>query len=323
MGFFRQKYGGRALWVGGALVAAITTAGLAPAGASAAGTANVQVTVGSPQANAGSVLVENIVQTTTYGSCASPSTPGSNTCTISVPSDSGVLLIAQPASGETLGGWAGKCSSAPGPVCHIQSGNANTTSLGMKLVPAGSGPAASASPEYVTGPTPNGCNAAEATTVTGTGFPANAAVILSDDGTVVASDTTDSGGNVTFPYTPAASEQGIYRTLTLTAGGQTASTDVYNSGHFCLQFSSPAPGMDQVTVNVSGLDANSSDNAFQILNRTPIVISADATGAGSASTPVFACKPGTTVTYRIYGERGVGTPSKYTYNNTGLTFTCS
>src|SRR5581483_11334817 len=116
---------------------------------------------------------------------------------------------------------------------------------------------------YVSGPTPNGCSSGEATTVSGTGLPQLSAVTLSDDGNVVASGTTDSGGNVTFPYTPAASQPGVYRTLTLTAGGQSASTDVYNSGRFCWGITSPSTGMDQFTVNVSDLDANSGTTYFQ------------------------------------------------------------
>lgn len=323
MGFFKPARRGLALGIGGALALAIASAGLTPAAASAAGTANIKVTVGSSQSKAGNVIVENTVQTTTYGTCAAPSTPGSKTCTIPVPTKSGVLLLAQPASGEALGMWTGKCKGAPGPVCHIQSrGNGRTTASAVTLVRAGSGPTVTASPEYVFGPTPNGCSAAAGTTVSAVRFPANSHAKLRDDGHVVASTTTNGSGKVTFAYTPAASEPGVYRTLTITAGSHSAGTDVYNSGHFCIVSNSPSTGMDTLTADVSGLDANSTDNYIQVAGQQPTVINADATGAGSATTPAFACEAGQSITYRLYGVRGVGTSAKYSYNDTGLTYPC-
>lgn len=296
---------------------------LTPAAAMASGTANVQVTVTSAQANAGSVAVTNITDSTTYGTCQAPSSPGSNTCTISgVPAESGVLLIAQPASGEMLGTWSEKCRTAPGAVCHIQSGtNGRTTPAGVTLVPA-SGPSVGASPVYVSGPTPNSCSAAEATTVSGTGFAPNSAATLSDDGNAVASGTTDGDGNVSFPYTPASSEPGVYRVLTITVGAQSAATDVYNSGRFCVTTAVVETGMDTLTVNVAGLDANSSDTYVQVRGQSATVINTDSTGAGSATTPAFACPAGKNVTYRLYGERGVGTQAQYSFNTGFLTYPC-
>lgn len=320
MGLLQPKHRGRAACVVGAALALAAIA-LTPAAASASGTANMQVTVTSSQANAGSVAVTNTTDSTTYGTCQAPSSPGSNTCTIGVPTQSGVLLIAQPASGEMLGTWSGKCAGAPGPVCHIQAGpNGMTVSSAVTLVPA-SGPAASASPVYVSGPTPNSCSTAEATTVSGTGFAPDTAATLSDDGTAVASSTTDGSGNVSFAYTPASSEPGVYRTLTITVGGQSAGTDVYNSGHFCFTTTSTSPGMETLTVNASGLDANSSDNYVQVRGQSPVAIDADSTGSGSVTTPAFACASGQTVAWRLYGTRGVGTRSQYSYE-VSLTVTC-
>lgn len=323
MGSFKRAHWGRPLRLGGVLAVAIAAAGLTSASAFAAGSAKVRITVSSRHADAGKVLIENTVQTATYGTCVAPSTPGSKTCTISVPTRAGVLVIAQPASRKALGTWTGTCAGAPGPVCHIQAGgNGKTTATAVTLVRAGSGPAVSASPDYVFGPTPNACGGGAGTTVSGAGFPANSQAKLRDDGHVVASTKTDGSGNVTFAYTPATSEPGVYRTLTITASSHSAGTDVYNSGHFCIVSSSPSPGMDTLTADVSDLDANSSDNYIQVAGQAPTVIKADATGAGSATTPAFACTAGNSVTYRLYGVRGKGTSAKYSYDDTGLTSPC-
>lgn len=320
MGFFKSSRRGRAACIG--IASALAAIAVMPASASATGTASVQVTVTSTQANAGSIALTNVTDSTTYGTCQASATPGSNTCTISVPALSGVLLIAQPAAGEATGTWSGKCAGTPGPVCHIQSAaNGKTTSATARLKRT-SGPAVGASPVYLAGPTPNGCSAAESTTVSGTGFEPNTTATLSDDGNAVASSTTDASGSVSFSYTPASSEPGVYRTLTIAVGSRSAGTDVYNSGRFCITTTTTAPGMDTLTANVSGLDANSSDTYVQVAGQSPTVIDGDSTGAGSSTTPAFSCATGKTFTFRLYGQRGVGTLAHYSYIVADVKYSC-
>lgn len=287
-----------------------------PSAAGADTSASVTITINSKQAGPGTVEVTNNVGDV-YATCTDAQSHGGTTCTVSVPANSGVLLIAQPSQGEQVEKWTGPCNGTPGDVCHVQSGAAGTTtSVSVKLSQMASGAAAVAlsSPEMA-GSAPNNCTPSESVTASGTGFPANTAATLSDDENVVASGSTDSQGNVSLTDGPGAGEPGIYRVLTLDAGGVTASNDVFNSGIFCVaQFT--AGGTISVRVDASGLDANSSSTSITFPGQSPVPVVADSTGSGSSTTPYYPCTPGNQYGVVFTGTRGAGTHQAYTFSAT-------
>ena len=319
-GFTRQQFGLRGrlplaptisllLVVGGGTVAW-------PSAAGADTSASVTITINSKQASPGTVEVTNNVGSV-YGTCVGAQSHGGTTCNISVPVNSGVLLIAQPSQGEQVDKWTGPCTGTPGDVCHVQSGaGGTTTSVAVKLSHTASGAAAiSLSSPEMAGSGPNNCIPSESVTASGSGFPVNTAATLSDDGYVVASGSTDSLGNVSLTDGPGAGEPGIYRVLTLDVGGVTASNDVFNSGIFCVaQFSTG--GTISVRVDASGLDANSSSTSIAFPGQSPVPVVADSTGSGSGTTPYYPCTPGNQYGVVFTGTRGAGTHQAYTFSAT-------
>ena len=308
-----------------ALTLALIAGGGAVAWPSAAGAdtpSSVAITISSKQASPGSVEVTNGSGSSVYGTCTAAQNHGGVTCTFPVPANSGVLLIAQPSPGEQVDKWTGPCSGTPGDICHVQSGaGGTTTSLAVKLSPAAPGaPDIAVSNPEVAGSGPNGCTPNESVTANGSGFPADTAATLSDDGNVVASGSTDSSGSVSLTDGPGAGEPGIYRVLTLQAGAVAASTDVYNSGYFCVtQF--PTGSSIAIRVDASGLDANSSSTSITFPGQAPVTVVADSTGSGSGTTPYYPCTAGSQYDVAFTGTRGAGSHQAYTFSTT-LNVTC-
>lgn len=293
-----------------------------PTAAGADTPASVTITINSKQASPGAVEVTNSVGSSIYGTCADAQGHGGVSCDISVPADSGVLLIAQPSLGEQVGKWTGPCTGTPGNVCHIQSGaGGTTTSMAVKLWQLAPGaPEISLSDPEMAGSGPNGCVPNESVTASGSGFAPNTAATLSDDGNVVASGSTDSGGNISLTDGPGVGEPGIYRVLTLKVGGVSESNDVYNSGYFCVtQFTTG--GTIAVRVDASGLDANNSSTSITFPGQTPVAVVADSTGSGSGMTPYYPCTPGDQYGVAFTGTRGTGSHQAYTFSTT-LNVTC-
>lgn len=293
-----------------------------PSAAGADTPASVSITINSKQASPGAVEVTDNVGSSIYGTCTGAQSHGGVSCNISVPADSGVLLIAQPSAGEQIEKWTGPCTGTPGDVCHVQSGaGGTTTSLAVKLSPQAPGaPAISLSNPEMAGSGPNGCSPNESVTASGSGFPANTAATLSDDGNVVASGSTDSNGNVSLTDGPSAGEPGIYRVLTLDVGGIAESNDVYNSGFFCVTQLTTG-GTIAVRVDASGLDPNSSSTSITFPGQAPVLIVADSTGSGSGMTPYYPCTPGNSYGVTFTGTRGAGSHQDYTFSAT-LNVTC-
>lgn len=308
-----------------ALTLALIAGGGAVAWPTAAGAdtpSSVAITINSRQASPGSVEVTNSSGSSVYGTCTADQNHGGVTCTFPVPANSGVLLIAHPSPGEQVHKWTGPCSFTPGDICHVQSGaGGTTTSLAVKFSPAAPGaPEISLSNPEIAGSGPNGCTPNESVAADGSGFPANTAATLSDDGNVVASGSTDSSGNVSLTDGPGAGEPGIYRVLTIQAGGMTASTDVYNSGFFCVtQFTTGSS--IAVRVDASGLDADSSSTTITFPGQVPVAVVADSTGSGSGMTPYYPCTTGSQFDVAFTGTRGAGSHQAYTFSTT-LTVTC-
>lgn len=284
--------------------------------------ASLSITINAKQASPGTVEVTDNVGGSVYGTCADRQSHGGASCNISVPANSGILLVAQPSPGEQLDRWTGPCVGTPGDVCHVQTGaGATTTSVSLKLAQQAPGtPGVSLSNPEVAGSGPNGCVPGESVTANGSGFPGNTAATLSDDGNLVASGTTDASGNVALTDGPGAGEPGIYRVLTVAAGGVTASTDVYNSGFFCVTQLTTG-GTIAVRVDASGLDANSSSTTITFPGQAPVPVVADSTGSGSGMTPFYSCTPGTQYGVSFTGTRGAGSHQAYTFSAT-LNVTC-
>jgi hypothetical protein len=293
-----------------------------PSAAGADTSAFLTITINAKQASPGAVEVTNNVGSSVYGTCTDAQTHGGVSCNISVPANSGVLLIAQVSSGEQVEKWTGPCTGTPGDVCHVQSGTAaTTTSVTAKLSQLAPGtPEISFSNPEIAGSGPNGCTPGESVIASGSGFPAGTAATLTDDGNVVASGTTDTFGNVSLTDGPGAGEPGIYRVLTLDVGGVTESNDVYNSGFFCVtQFTTG--GTIAVRVDASGLDANSSSSSITFPGQTPVPVVADSSGSGSGMTPFYPCTPGSEYGVAFTGTRGAGSHQAYTFSTT-INVTC-
>jgi hypothetical protein len=215
--------------------------------------------------------------------------------------------------------WSSVCAGTPGPICHVQVGGAHySKKITVTIAPVAAGsPTVSASPPSLAGNAPGGCDPGQSVTVTGSGFPTDMPATLSDDGSMVASGATDGGGNVQLTDGSGESEPGIYRTLTLTAGSVTGSTDVYNPLFSCISQNPPPPtqGSVSVTVELSGLDANSTTTTIKFKGHPLVAIPADSTGAGSTTTQDYTCKVGKTYTAQLAGDRGAGTPQQYKFGD--------
>ncbi len=134
------------------------------------------------------------------------------TCKVQVSAQKGVVVSAQPDLGEAFQSYSGsKCQYAPGPVCHVQMGTTNK-SVTVQFRAATAGPVVTTTSPVALGQS-SACTYGNGTvTVNGSGFAANSAATLSDDGTQVASGSTDSSGFAQLSYN-ASSEPGVYRQL--------------------------------------------------------------------------------------------------------------
>ena len=227
-------------------------------------------------------------------------------------------------SGERLASYSGSgCAAAPGPVCHIAI-YTSSQSVSARFGTAQAGPTVTtASPlVYAGSPTLSLAGIGDAgfakVHASGNGFPANTPATLTDDGTVVATGTTDGSGNVSLSYT-AASEPGIYRNLAIQASNQTATTDVYNTLVWSWGEGNQGSGNPFFVVNETDMDANKVQNYVQFNSNTPVPITftngSASQGYAQVQTPPYACTSGTPGTLSIYGTRGTGA-QRYTYKFT-------
>ena len=311
--------------VAAALVAAIMPMYADAVAAAASSSVTLSVTVGD--LNAGKQNAVNVVNTggTLLGTCQQPPSTTSlyTSCNITVPADKGVLVIAQPAPGESLLGFVGShCITAPGPVCHIQMGTANQT-VAAVFHTSTPGPVIAATTYGANGaPIAFGQSPQMAAfdfdnfpmTVNGSGFPHNTAATLTDDGTVVATSMTDGSGIVSFTYSPQ-SEPGVYRRLVASAGGQTARTDAYNTLLYYYQQFTTGGGETYFKVTETDMD-NQLDNFVQY-NSNPTVpmtftTGSQAKGYAQITTPDYACTP--TGTLMLTGTKGKGTNDSFNYS---------
>jgi hypothetical protein len=308
----------RRLIVAGVAVAALGAVGVVPAGAATSTTVNLTVEVASPFANPGDVQVQD-VNGNVLATCQGSSSPGTATCPIKVPANTGILVIAQPLTAGAFKDWTAACSSAPGPICHLKIGTHSQKVVGHFGSTPPTQSAVTTMPS-VFGDTPGCSGFSPPVTVNGTKFPVATAVTLSDDGQQVASGTTDNNGFAQLSYT-ATSEHGVYRTLVMGAGGLTAATDIFNEGSFCLDQQNGI-GTGTVSFQVVGadLDANST-GTVQFANNTPVKAPADASGAFTVTTPGYKCKAGASKNLVIKDVRGAGTPAAY-QGKTVFAITC-
>lgn len=236
--------------------------------ARAASTVTLKVQIATDNASKNdSVLLTDTLEST-LATCQSA---GSQTkaCKVQVSMQKGVVLSAQPDLGEAFQSFSGaNCQYAPGPVCHVQMYASNRT-VTVQFGAATAGPiVTTASPVALGQSSP--CTFGNGTvTVNGSGFAANAPAMLSDDGTQVASGSTDGSGFAQLSYN-ASSEPGIYRQLTMSVNGQRVSTDVSNSGTFCWSVTGTGSGAITITVAENDLDANKVETHFQFGSNTPI-----------------------------------------------------
>jgi hypothetical protein len=306
---------------------AVLLSSAAAAGFSADASAAIQTTspvvtinVTASVANPGSVIVET-TSGSTLGSCLGSSSPGTATCAIPVTANRGVLFYAQVNPGKAFNFWQGskQCKAAPGPVCHVQVYTAGVT-VTARYGLTGPGPIVTTSAPSVVGDTAM-CTTPGSDTVTanGTGFPATTPVTLSDNGTQVASGTTDSSGFAQLTYT-ATSEPGLYRTLVMAAGAQTATTDVYAISEYCA-YPNEASGHISFTVVVTDMDANVAQDTYKFGSHHKVLVPSDASGEGSASSPSYACPSGAVIPFVFTFKRGTGTPEAF-HSTDQFTITC-
>ncbi len=302
-----------------------TISGLAFAAPS---TVNFSLTVADLNAGKANATALETTGGTSLGSCQNlSSTALYKTCTISVPVNTGILAVAQPAPGES---WklsvGGGCLNATGPVCHIQVGTSNVSLLegfgtatsrasisaltykpGTSGLPIALGQSPTLSP-YNFDKYP--------LTVNGSGFPANSPATLSDNGKLVATGSSDPNGVVSFTYQPQSESQ-LYRKLVVGVAGQTATTDVYNSLIYYEVQSTPTAGTATFTITETDMDSTV-DNYFQFNNNAPVPVSFTngnaSQGYAQIVTPNYVCQPGTNNTFTLYGTRGDGTTGKFTYS---------
>ncbi len=264
---------------------------------------------------------------TLIGNCQNFSASVAQTCTITVPVNTGLLAVAQPAPGQAWKRFAGNgCQTAPGPVCHIQIVTSNA-SLMAAFGTAPAGPAISALTYKSPTPIPEGFGQSPtlapynfdkyALTVNGSGFPGSSPATLSDNGNVVATGVTDPNGVVSFTYYPQSEPQ-MYRKLVAGAAGQTATTDVYNTLIFYyIQYQTSA-GVDHFVINETDTD-NAADNFVQFGTNQKLALYQATTapqGYAQVTTPEYICTPGATVPITFSGTRGKGTSGKFNYSVT-------
>jgi hypothetical protein len=283
--------------------AGISSAAAAQARAgSRASTKAITVQVSSTVAKPGQVSLED-VSGTVFGTCVGPKSKGTATCVIHVPSDKTVVLLAQPLSRASFKSWAAACRYVPGPVCalFVTSRTRVTASFGARS----SKPVAVPTLVAVEGDT-SGCSGyLDAEIVNGSGFPANAAVTLKDNGHVVASGTTTGSGGARLSYT-VKSEPGIYRSLVMASGSHIAKTDIYNAGSVCSYWNGTGTGTVSFKVVGTDFDAKSKVTV-QFGTNKGVIGTADLTGAVTVNTPNYTCKKGTMVNLTITAIRGAKT----------------
>jgi hypothetical protein len=252
------------------------------------------------------------------GTCQLPAsgTARSISCSIQVPANLSVLATAQPAAGQAWHSFNGsKCSSAPGPVCHIavaEHGQVVSARFGR----ARPGPSVTPASPLTYAHSPTMTFGDNTVTVNGTGFPASTPATLTDDGAAVASGTTEADGDVTLTY-DSESEPGVYRELAVHAGGKTAQTDIYNTLVWTWGEGGQGSGSIFFVVNETDMDANRIENYVQFDSDRPAPINfvdgSAPKGYAQIRTPPYSCAKGAAGTLRIYGSRGSG-PQRYTYN---------
>lgn len=306
----------------GALLCAAASVSLPGVASEASQTTSPMVTVNvtAAVANPGSVTLET-TGGTTIGSCQGSSSPGTATCAIPVTANRGVLAVAQPNPGKAFQFWQGnqQCHNVPGPVCHVQVYNANVIVTGRFGLASG-GPIVTTTAPTVVGDTPT-CTTPGSDTVTanGTGFAPSSPVTLSDNGNRVASGNTDSSGFAQLNYT-AATEPGLYRTLVMAAGAQTATTDVYALSEYC-EYPTESNGTISFNVVVTDMDANITQDWYKFGSHPKILVPSDASGKGSASSPTYPCPSGAVIPFVFTFKRGTGTTQAF-HSTNQFTITC-
>lgn len=284
-------------------------------------TLKVKITTDNASKNDSVLLTDTLGNT--LATCQSSGSLAT-TCKIQVSMQKGVVVSAQPDQGEAFQSFSGaNCQYAPGPVCHVQMQTVNKT-VTVQFVAATSGPIVTTASPVSLGHSP-ACAFGDGTvTVNGSGFAANSPATLSDDGTQVASGSTDDSGFAQLSYT-ASSEPGIYRQLTMSVDSQSVTTDVYNGGTFCWSVTGTGSGTITLTVAENDLDASKVETHFQFGSNTPVPLkfgSASNAQAGiGQGHATYACPSGQSASFVLYGKRGVNTPSVYSYSAT-ISFTC-
>jgi len=291
--------------------------------ARAASTVTLKVQIATDNASKNDTVLLTDTLGNTLATCQSAGSQ-TKTCKVQVSMQKGVVLSAQPDLGEAFQSFSGaNCQYAPGPVCHVQMYASNRT-VTVQFGAATAGPIVTTTSPVALGQS-SACTYGNGTvTVNGSGFAANSPATLSDDGTQVASGSTDGSGFAQLSYN-ASSEPGVYRQLTMSVAGQSVSTDVYNGGTFCWSVTGTGSGTITITVAENDLDANKVETHFQFGSNTPVPLkfggAANAQagiGQGHAS---YACPSGQAASFVLYGKRGVNTPSAYSYSIT-VSFTC-
>jgi hypothetical protein len=252
------------------------------------------------------------------GTCQLPAsgTAMSISCAIQVPANISVLVAAEPAAGQAWQSFHGsKCSSAPGPVCHIAiAGRGQLVSA--RFGRARPGPSVTSASPLTYAHSPTMTFGANTVTVNGTGFPASQAATLTDDGATVATGATDANGDVTLTYN-AQSEPGVYRKLAVHAGGKMAQTDIYNTLVWAWGEGDQGSGSVFFVINETDMDANRIHNYVRFDSNPPVPMTftdgSASKGYAQIDTPHYSCPKGAAGTLRIYGTRGSG-PQRYTYN---------
>jgi len=281
-------------------------------------TVALRVVVQSPRPGTGNAVTVTDLNNDMLGTCqaAANHPAGMTSCVIQVPTNVSILVTAQPAAGQAWHSFPGsKCQSAPGPVCHIAITLAGQ-SVFVNFGPARPGPSVTAENPLTYAHSPTMSFGDNIVTVNGTGFPPDHAASLTDDGTVVASGTTGTNGDVTLSYN-SSSEPGVYRELAVQAGNQTAQTDIYNTLVWTWGEGNQGTGAIFFVINETDMDANVIRNYVQFDSNPPRPINfttGSATqGYAQIQTPAYPCAPGAPGTLRIYGTRGAG-QQRYTYN---------
>ncbi len=297
-----------------------------PGRAAAAPVITLALRVADPRPGRGAEVTVTDLDGHVLGRCAAPG-PGAGrerSCAVPVPAGAGVLVVARPAAGQVWQSFrGGRCESAPGPVCHLAIGRTGQP-VAVRFGPAGPGPRVTAASPLTSPHAPGPARGDGTVSVQGTGFPAGQEAVLTDDGTAVASGLTDASGSVTLTY-HARSEPGVYRDLTIRAGGRSASTGVYNTLVWTWREGGEGTGSVFFAIDETGLDAGASGSYVQFGRNPPVpvrftVSGQAARGDARIDTPVYDCAPGARGALRLYGARGAG-PQRYRYRFT-IPVTC-